>query len=236
MNLDSQTLFVALAGGILPALLWLWFWLKEDNLRPEPRGLIILTFLAGMVAVILVLPIEKFAYAQIRDGFLLIVAWAAAEELVKYGAAYVIALKTRFLDEPIDCVIYMVTAALGFAGLENVLFLASTIQKSGLAEGLVTQNLRFIGASLLHVIASASIGIAMALSFYRGWFMRKIYLISGIALAIVLHTLFNFFIINNSGENIFTVFGFVWVVAVLFLLIFEKIKRMSPVRSEIPYL
>lgn len=233
MEINAQTIFIALTGGIFPALLWLWFWLKEDALQPEPRGLIIFTFVAGTLSVLLVLPIEKFFYSELRDGFLLIVVWAATEEIMKYGAAYMIALKTKFLDEPIDCVIYMITAALGFAGLENALFLISTIQKSGLAEGLATQNLRFIGASLLHVIGSASIGIAMALSFYRGWFLRKTYLFFGIVFAVLLHTLFNFFIIKNSGENIFTVFGFVWVVVVIFLLIFEKIKRMSPVKSSL---
>lgn len=226
-NLDTQTLFIALTGGILPAVLWLWFWLKEDSANPEPRGLVIFTFIAGMLSVIVVLPIEKFAYANITQSFLLILAWASSEEIVKYGAAYFVALKTRFLDEPIDCVVYMITVALGFAGLENALFLISTIQKTGLADGLATQNLRFIGASLLHVIGSASIGIAMALSYYRGWVLRKTYLLFGIAVAIVLHTLFNFFIIRESGQSIFTVFGFVWVIAVIFLLIFEKIKRMS---------
>ncbi|MDP3958003.1 MAG: PrsW family glutamic-type intramembrane protease [bacterium] len=220
-------MFVALTGGILPALLWLWFWLKEDAARPEPRGLIFLTFLAGMGAVIVVLPVEKYFYNLLKDGIVLIAVWATAEELVKFFAAYLTSLKTRFLDEPIDCVIYMITAALGFAALENTLFLISTIGKSGLVEGLATQNLRFVGASLLHVIASAAIGIAMALSFYRGWFLRKTALLGGIATAILLHTLFNFFIIKDGGQNIFAVFGFVWVVAVIFILIFEKIKRMG---------
>lgn len=219
-------IFVALTGGILPALLWLWFWLKEDP-RPEPRGLLLLSFLGGMAIVMVVLPIEKFAYTQLQEGVLLITAWSAIEEIAKYGAAYFIALKTRFLDEPIDYVIYMITVALGFAALENTLFLINTIEKSGLAEGLATQNLRFIGASLLHVVSSASIGIAMALSYYKGWFMRKTYLLFGLASAILLHALFNFFIIKGSGDNIFMVFGFVWVIAVLFLLIFEKIKRMD---------
>ncbi|OGZ04492.1 MAG: hypothetical protein A2648_01485 [Candidatus Lloydbacteria bacterium RIFCSPHIGHO2_01_FULL_41_20] len=226
MEFNPQTIFIALTGGILPALLWLWFWLKED-LHPEPRGLLIFSFLAGMCAVIIVLPIEKFFYTRMQDGIWLITAWSATEEITKYFAAYFIAFKTRFLDEPMDYVIYMITVALGFAALENTLFLISTIEKSGLAEGLATQNLRFIGASLLHVIGSASIGIAMALSYYRGWFMKKTYLLFGLASAIVLHALFNFFIIKGSGDNIFTVFGFVWVIAVLFLLIFEKIKRMG---------
>ncbi|MEK7662336.1 MAG: PrsW family glutamic-type intramembrane protease [Patescibacteria group bacterium] len=227
MEANTQTISIALAGGIIPSILWLWFWLKEDRAHPEPRGLIILSFLAGMAGVALVFPLEKLALANLPAGVPVIIAWAAIEELVKFGAALLIALKTKFLDEPIDYVIYMITVALGFAGLENALFLMNTAQKSGLADMLATQNMRFIGASLLHVIASSSIGIAMAISFYRGWFSRKLYLFAGIATAILLHTLFNFFIIKGTDIDIFTVFGFVWVVAVIFLLIFEKIKRMS---------
>jgi len=225
--IESETIFAALVGGILPALVWLWFWLKQDDMHPEPRGLLLFTFLAGMAAVLVALPIEKLAFIKIEDTLYLIITWAVIEEILKWGAAYAVALKTRFLDEPIDCIIYLITAALGFAGLENALFLASAIEKGGIAEALAAQNLRFIGASLLHVIASASIGIAMALSFYRGWFLRKTFLLSGIAVAILLHTLFNYFIVKNDGNDIFTVFGFVWVVVVIFLLIFEKIKRMS---------
>ena len=59
--LSFQTILFALLGGVLPALLWLWFWLKEDKKRPEPRGLILLAFIAGMLTVPVVLPFEKLA-------------------------------------------------------------------------------------------------------------------------------------------------------------------------------
>jgi len=62
MSLDPQIFLYALLGGILPAILWLWFWLKEDAKKPEPRGLITLSFVAGMLGVFIVFPIEKFAY------------------------------------------------------------------------------------------------------------------------------------------------------------------------------
>ena len=35
-NLTASILFFAIAGGFIPSLLWLWFWLKEDS-NPEPR-------------------------------------------------------------------------------------------------------------------------------------------------------------------------------------------------------
>ena len=53
---DGHELIVALVGGLLPAFLWLFFWLREDKEHPEPKGLLFFTFLAGMSTVILVLP------------------------------------------------------------------------------------------------------------------------------------------------------------------------------------
>ena len=63
--INTDIIFYALLGGILPALIWLAFWLREDYKHPEPRGLILRTFLLGMGAVILVLPFQK-AIAKIR--------------------------------------------------------------------------------------------------------------------------------------------------------------------------
>ena len=47
--------FLALTFGILPALLWLWFWLHEDRLHPEPRKTIMFMFLSRNVIVTLLL-------------------------------------------------------------------------------------------------------------------------------------------------------------------------------------
>lgn len=55
---EFSTFFYAFLGGMLPALLWLWFFLKEDSKRPEPKWIIIAAFLSGMVAVVLALPLE----------------------------------------------------------------------------------------------------------------------------------------------------------------------------------
>jgi len=219
-------------GGILPALLWLWFWLKEDAKRPEPKKLIFATFMMGALAVPVALFFEKIAQGLVGQSFLLIVLWAAIEELLKYGGAYFIAFRnwcidgTKCLDEPLDPMIYLITAALGFSALENTLFLINPLTHGELLAGFVTGNLRFVGATVLHVVASASVGIAMSLSFYKIGAIKRAYLWGGIFTAIALHALFNLSILINKGESIFVVFGFLWVVAFLLLLVFEKIKRI----------
>jgi len=57
-GITAENLLYALLGGFLPALLWLWFWIKEDRRRPEPRGILVMTFFAGMIAVLFALAIE----------------------------------------------------------------------------------------------------------------------------------------------------------------------------------
>ena len=49
--LSVQTIIFAFLGGLAPALIWLFFWLREDKKHPEPRKNILLTFLFGMCVV-----------------------------------------------------------------------------------------------------------------------------------------------------------------------------------------
>ncbi len=226
---DVKIIFFALLGGILPAMFWLWFWLREDRLHPEPRSLIMISFLAGMGVVFLALPAERYAEKIISDALILVIAWSAIEEILKLLGAYFGGLHNREYDEPVDAMIYLITAALGFAALENTLFLISSINEN-IISGFVTGNLRFIGASLLHVLSSGVIGLFFAFSFYKGFVSKIVHLVFGVALAIGLHALFNVFIMKTNGGGTFIVFCFVWVSIILLLAAFEKVKRLSKIK------
>jgi hypothetical protein len=56
--LTASTLVYAFFGGLLPALLWLWFFNHEDP-HPEPRGRLIETFIAGMITVFIAMAIQN---------------------------------------------------------------------------------------------------------------------------------------------------------------------------------
>lgn len=223
--ISFQTLLFALFGGIFPALLWLWFWLKQDKKRPEPRGFIILAFFIGMIVVPVVLPFQKFVDMNFA-GSIVIFLWATIEEIFKYGGAYFILRKKNIVDEPVDAVIYMITVALGFAALENTLFLLNPLVEGDFVSTIINGNLRFLGATLLHTLSSAAVGVMIALSFYRKKTLKKAYAFFGVILAIVLHTLFNLFIMKESGSQMLTVFFFVWIGIIILILLFEKIKRI----------
>ncbi len=179
-----------------------------------------------MVAVPLVLPLERMAMGYFAIGsFSLLMAWALLEEGFKFIAAYLGGLRFAAFDEPLDGVIYLVTAALGFSALENALFLYSPLMQGEVLRTIVTGDLRFIGATLLHTLASATIGISIALSYYKPAAVRRMAAIGGVILAVALHTLFNFFILGQGGNATFWVFLCIWFGIIAALLMVERVKQ-----------
>ncbi len=230
--LNIEPIIAAMAGGVLPALAWLWFWRREDSVHPEPRRLIALSFLAGMIAVAVVIPLEKMVQPYIASTVLLFCVWSVMEEVIKYILAQLTVLRSREDDEPIDPVIYMVTVALGFAAAENALFLISPLAGDTLVQAVITGNLRFVGATLLHVLSSAVIGVFLGLSFYKKRSTKVWYIIAGVILASLLHSLFNFLILNTPENHILRTFGFVWLGVILLLAMLEYIKRIHPIIKQ----
>ena len=224
--MDSTYFLIAFLAGLIPALFWLWFWLREDKCRPEPRTLITSAFIAGMLIVALVLPLQKFAMERFH-GENLIFVWVIIEEVLKYVAALVVVLWNKAVDEPIDAIIYMITIALGFSALENALFIYNPLVTGDYANSFLTGNFRFLGATLLHVLASGTVGVFMALSYYKRDIVRIASATVGLFVAILLHALFNFFIMDASGETVLGVFMFVWMGVIVFFLLFEKVKLIE---------
>ena len=220
----------AIAGGILPALAWLWFWTREDAKNPEPRRLLALAFLAGMITVAIVIPMEKYAATVIASQTLTFIAWSCIEEVMKFLAASATVLRNKADDEPIDPVIYMVTVALGFAAAENTLFLLSPLAGTTVMQTIITGNLRFVGATLLHVLSSAVIGLALGVSFYMKRRMKRRFVAAGVILACILHASFNFFILRTAEANLLQTFAFVWIGVVILLAALEFVKRLRPGR------
>ncbi|RJQ37148.1 PrsW family intramembrane metalloprotease [Candidatus Parcubacteria bacterium] len=226
-----------LALAFLPPLLWLFFFLHEDR-HPEPKHLLLATFVAGIVSAFVAFVAEfalfseplvdfagkvmfgggilyrlfpatfgscDFSSAAILAGGLagcaiLFLGIAFVEEYVKYFAVKLVALSRVEFDEPVDAMIYMVTAGLGFAAIENAFFIFSGLPDLGANGSVYLAANRFMGANLLHGLASGLVGYALARHVFSPW--RRHALASGIAFATVLHALFNYLIIKKSVEAI----------------------------------
>lgn len=239
IGLSNSPLFIiemfvyALIGGVLPALLWMWFWMHENYKHDEPKWVIALTFIVGMCAVFFVYPFQKLFPDQAIDasdgsGLWIISSWAFLEELFKFAAAYFCALQFKnVFNEPIDAFIYLMTAALGFTALENTFYLLAPLLQGDTVGSIMTGNLRFMGASLLHVVASGSLAACIGYSFYKTKFKKILYFILGILIATALHTLFNYFIIVATEGSTFLIFSFVWLTTIILILALERVKNIK---------
>ena len=228
-----NTITYALLGGILPALVWLIFWLREDKKNPEPRLYIFTTFLLGMGGVLLI-TVGAFIFDEkigdILDNMTIytLISLATLEEFLKFGAAYIGGLHGTEDNEPIDPMIYMITAALGFVALENALFIFGPLVDGEITRSIITGHMRFVGASLLHVVSSGIIGVALSFTFYKSLGKKVVAVIFAIIGAIAFHTFFNAIItlFKDNGATIAAVA--VWVGVIFLLWAFEKAKSIAP--------
>jgi len=241
--MDTQfitAIIFSVLGGFVPAFIWMAFWLQEDHDHPEPLSRILKAFAGGMlmvpIALVLQLTLHKYfgishdlsniVQTSFLSGSFIVFVFAGIEELLKFLAAYFIGIHSRDSDEAVDVLVYVIAAALGFAALENTLYLFTPLLEGETTAAFLTGNLRFIGATLVHVASSAVVGLSLAFAFFRGKTSRIEHIIMGLFIATLLHTVFNLFIISTQALHMIGALILVWVGTLVLFFLFEKIKHV----------
>jgi RsiW-degrading membrane proteinase PrsW (M82 family) len=223
--------------GLLPSLIWLVFYYREDC-HPGPKHLLARTFLTGIIiaplAVVFQLGFIKIAefvdplsksYITQSVGFFL---WAAfIEEFVKFYATYIAIIKKPGLHEPMDAIMYLITAALGFAAIENILILFQVLP-GGTGSAVSTLILRFIGATLLHALTSGILGYFLAVSWFKQHHAKKLIFV-GLIVATLFHFAFNIIIssIDNPALALFYSTLLLLAMSLLISVLFDKTKHRA---------
>lgn len=245
--------FLLIVFALLPSIIWLLFFLRKDA-HPESNQMILRVFLYGMLAAVLAAITEliirlgflEVAGSLIYPPFLILVldafiGIALVEEAAKYLVVKIGVLRSSELDEPLDIMLYMIIAALGFAALENILYLIdaslspvldvdcpvfftnithflSVLFGHAFSEKIfytvfLTNIFRFFGAVFGHALWSGALGYFLALSFYEPKQRLKL-LTWGFILAVSLHAAFNYAImqIAKTGNPI-------WLLLIIIMLI-----------------
>jgi len=222
---------LSLAFSLLVALFWLGKFRKMDKYEKEPERLIYLTFFAGVLAtfpsIILEFPLRMSQHplpSPLKD-FCLVFLWVGlVEEFFKYLAVRLTVYRSNQFNEVMDGMIYMISAALGFAATENVGYMLGF----GFSVGFLRAILSYLG----HVSFSAILGYYMGKAKIEG---RRDLLWAGFVWAISLHCLYNtFFVIGSvKGSRGFLLLGLVvWIFGlILTLILIKKAQAISPFRT-----
>jgi len=212
--------FYLLVLAILPGLVITAYIYWRDRHEPEPLWLLVVCFLFGIASTYPAIKMEEFGIYDLyithsKDplmtftfAFLII---AFSEELMKYiFLRYYIYPKKEFC-EPMDGIVYSVTISMGFATLENVLYVV--VRSESFSQALD------IGYSRMFTAVPAHAAFAMIMGYFVGLAKAKpeaesFYLLSGLGAAVVLHGLYDFFIFQEMSEML-TIFTFVTLIGTI---------------------
>jgi RsiW-degrading membrane proteinase PrsW (M82 family) len=195
----------ALIVPMIPGVLWLWVFYRTDWYEPEPKRLVLATYGLGILAILPAFAGERlagwffpFLSRLVDDGAAQFPVWPAlmgcflvvgpCEEISKFLAVRLFVYDHEEFDEPLDGVIYAAAAALGFASLENVLYVTDW-HTGHVLWG--TLGVRSLFALPGHVIFAATWGYALG----RKKFDRRYPLLGMVLAASLLHGLYDFLLL-----------------------------------------
>jgi RsiW-degrading membrane proteinase PrsW (M82 family) len=184
--------------AVAPGLFWLWYFYQKDRCKPEPLSFIITMFILGILVTFPVAFLEQIAGNFFPEIILFAVAGPIIEEVGKFAVVRHSIYRSPVFDEPVDGIIYAVSVGLGFATLENVLYVGTAFMTSlplAIETGVVRALLSVPGHALFAVMWGYALGQAKYLPPEKG---SKV-VFGGLVLAIVFHGLFNFLLFNAVG-------------------------------------
>ena len=196
-----QTIIILLTA-LLPIAVLGFYIYRKDKKSPEPIGQLLKALLFGVLSIPLALCMARAlgllgAYpAEVTDvvGAIKTAFFAAAipEEVAKFVLLWLLLRKNRYFDEKMDGIVYAVCVSLGFAAVENVMYLVSN------SEAFVSVG---IARALFAVPGHFCFGIAMGYyyslaRFYPGASSKTKALV--LAAPIVIHGLYDSILFVSS--------------------------------------
>lgn len=191
-NLSMIELYIKLIAAIAPAVVLAILMIRRDKVKPEPIGWLLgatgLGMLSGGCVLLLgLLGWPRFEIEGYFTAFLnAFVGAAIPEELMKLAMLSIIAKYCKSFDEYFDGIVYAVCIGMGFAGLENVLYLFND------DDWIMTG----ISRALLSVPAHCFFAIIMGTFFSLAFFDKrneKVYMTMAMVLPIIVHGLYDTF-------------------------------------------
>lgn len=204
---------IELALGLAPALVLLCYMLWVDRRQPEPFNELLFALLVGAVSTLFsfcfstpagMLGLLPETNTTILDAFRTSFFGAGVpEELAKLILLYLLVKKNKFFDERIDGLVYAACIGLGFAGLENVLYLAEA--GDAMAQTAIMR-------ALLSVPGHFCFALFMGYWFSKWWWSKDethpnrktIYLVYAFVIPVLIHTAYDWICFSNdiiSGGN-----------------------------------
>ena len=197
-------MIITLLLAVLPPLLIAFYIYKKDKYDVEPTRMIIKSFLFGCLTPIPVLIISLYVNESIFPNLFLYVFFGIAfvEEGVKYFFLKKFFYNKKEFNEPMDGIVYAVMVSLGFAFVENILYVYFYAPE----QSMYVAFSRMYSAIPLHAFCGVILGYFVGIAKFS--FNKNVILFKGFFLAVLLHCLYDYYIF--AGDSfIFSIFSLI---------------------------
>lgn len=221
-------LFVAL----FPILFLAYYVYKKDKIK-EPEGLLLKVFIVGGLsifpALLIELMLDNFLPSQdlrnikqiIYSNF---IGVALVEEICKWTVVMVFAYKNKYFDEVYDGIVYAVFTALGFACLENLIYVYSY----GLSTGLVRSILSVPSHACDGILMGFYIAHAKRAGIKKHIKIKIVFLILSLLVPTLIHGAYDYLLCLGKDISILLFF----IILILVYLISYKIVDIQSNKNE----
>lgn len=191
--------------AVLPSVLILYYIYQKDVIAKEPPELLLRLFMWGVFIVWPASVLETIWWIR-PDGSdwfsLLVLSFfniALIEETLKFGIFFLLIWnKAPEFDECYDGIVYAVFISLGFATLENILYVANYGPQTGLVRALT--------AVPLHAVCAVVSGSYLSRAWFGASASRTRHLLLAWAYPVLIHGLYNYIIFLENAFLSATVF------------------------------
>lgn len=229
-------LLLVLIAAIAPVAVASWYIYKKDSEQPEPTNWLIKAFFYGVLSVFLSFAfsgplceifglednVESFDSIGHAFSFAFLAA-AIPEELAKFIMFCFLLRKNPFFDEKFDGIVYAVFVGMGFAGLENIMYLISGLEDwSWIGTGIARAFFAIPG----HFVFAVLMGYYYSL--YRFYIDRSLKTKILILVAPILaHGIYDGLLMSANVNE-----GLAVVCTIAFLFFFSKLKQKGKEKIE----
>lgn len=231
---------ILLILAILPSVMICNYVYKRDK-QKEPKKLLIKLFLGGLASAVLavvvsllldnILPIMSVNESSldiIQLVFYTFICIALIEELSKWIFVYIISYNHKEFDQFYDMIIYSTFVALGFATIENILY----VIPSGFQTAIIRLLLSVPGHACYGIYMGYYLGLAKIATYNNRTDLKNKYMRMSIIVPTILHGIFDCCLL--SGQLLYLIVFFVFVI-VMYSMALKKVKLVSKIERKMKY-
>ncbi|MDY6288304.1 MAG: PrsW family glutamic-type intramembrane protease, partial [Bacteroidales bacterium] len=189
---------IAFISAVLPVAVLLWFIYRKDKLNPEPLGKLVWAFVVGCLSVVPAMVMEAVLgmmtpptpiLGGIYTGY---VVAGLSEELCKLVLLMLVIWRSPHFDEYFDGIVYAVFVSMGFACVENVMYVM------GSTEALSVALMRGLLAVPAHFLFAVTMGYHLSLAKFDPRNRRR-HLMHALLYPVLLHGTYDALLMVSDG-------------------------------------